>query len=442
VYRFPSTKGALFAFASATFAGVMICAATASALELEPGVGAGVEYTDNALLTSTAPVDDLITISYVGAKISESRGAVSADATTSLRHQHYTKDTYPDRNYFNLGATVDWEMLKDRFTWLLQDVYTQRPINSIDAITPDNIQDTNAFTFGANINFPISGRQTFTLRPEFQSFYYEGQANDNQQYSLAANWNYQLFRLTSVGLSASLRNVNYDAPDIVNVTFSSVYFVLSGKRARSNFSANMGTTRVERSDGQSTKGFSGNLNWLVNLTSHSTIRTYIATDLTNSSSGALNEVVDPGTGNPNNIQVSTDVIRNKIMTVGYQRRDGALNSSVTGTLRELLYSESPNDRKIRSLNASFNYPLTALLSSGFYALYSKTDLIDANRTDNNYTVGANLAYSLTRKLRGKFDINYNSKVSTQSTVDYNEFSAFVSLVYGYGNVSSSGRGGY
>jgi hypothetical protein len=443
VYRFPSTKAALRAFSSAAVAGVMICAGTASALEIQPGIGVGVEYTDNVRLTAVDESEDTIGVGYVGARISENSGPFSADATASLNYQRYTKDSYPDRRYFNLGATAGWEMVKNRFNWLLQDYFSQRPINTFDAATPDNIQDNNIFTFGANINVPVSGLQTFTLRPEYRSFYYEGQTTDNQQYSLTANWNYQIYRLTSVGLSASLRNVDYDEPGVATVTYSSVYFVLSGKRVRSDFSTDLGVTRVERGSGRSTDGFAGKFNWLVNLTSRSSIRTYIATDLTDSSNGALRAVVDPGTGNPDDIQLTTDVIRNKVMTVGYNRRDGALNSSVTGELREMTYSKSPdNDRRIKALTASFNYPLTPLLSSGFYARYSNSEQINTVRTDNEYTVGVNMGYSLSRKLHSKFDVKYNNRTSTQTTQDYNEFSAFVSLVYGFGKVTRPGHGGY
>jgi hypothetical protein len=440
VYRLPSTSGVLFAFAAAL--DMMLFATSASALEIEPGIGGGVEYTDNARLTSANEKHDLIAISYVGARISEDNGAISADATASFNHQHYTEDSYTDRQYLNLGATVDWEMVKNRFNWLMQDYYTQRPVNSLDAITPDNLQNVNIFTFGANMKVVITGRHTFSLHPEYRSFYYEGQPTDNQQYSLSANWNYQIYRLTSVGLNASRRNVDYDESGIANITFSSVYFAISTKRVRSDLSINLGATRVEKEGGRSTDGFAGNLGWLVNLASNSSVRTYIATDLTDSSNSSLNAAMDPGTGDPNNLQVTGDTIRNKVMTVAYNRQDGALDSGLTAELRELSYSGAlNNDRKIRSLNAAFNYPLTVLLSGGFYARYRNTELIDATRMDNVYTVGANLGYSLSRNLRGKFDIRFNNSASTDDTQDYNEFSAFVSLVYGYGNVSHPSRHG-
>ena len=154
-------------------------------------------------------------------------------------------------------------MVKNRFSWLVSDYFQQEPINAIDASTPDNLQNSNFFTFGAGINYPVSPRQSFTLRPEFRDFYYETLTTDNQQLSLTLDWNYVMSELTSVGLSGIARTVDYDEPGIADVHFNSIYFVLAGQRARSVYTTSLGTTSVDRDNGQHTSGFAGNLNWLV-----------------------------------------------------------------------------------------------------------------------------------------------------------------------------------
>jgi hypothetical protein len=419
----------------------LLCSFESSALEFLPGVGVGLEYTDNATLSADNPVDDLIAVGYVGAKLEETTGPVRADITASLNHHRYTKDTFDDKRYFNLGATAGWEMIQDRFDWFLTNIYRQRPINTTDPNTPDNIQDSNIFTFGANMRYPISARQTFTLRPEYRNFYYEVQRTDNQQYSLVASWDYLLSPITTVGVNGSVRAVDYTEPAIDDVIFSSVFFAVTSQRARSSFNTNLGATGVERDNGQSTEEFAGNLNWLLNLTDRSRFRTFMSTDLTDSSAGALNATVDPGTGDPNDIQISTDVIRSQVISLGYSREDGTLKSNLTGMLRQLNYSESPNDRRIRSLKAALNYPVTALLSSGFYARYSHTEYIDTLRTDNNYTIGGGVRYQLSRKLNSSFDLKYRNRDSTLETRSYDEWSAYVSLVYGFGQPMRPTRSG-
>ena len=412
--------------------GLLLYVNNISALEFEPGIGAGLEYTDNATLTADDQLDDLIVVGYIGARLEETEGPVTADISAALNHHRYTKDTFEDVRYFNLSATAGWEMLKDRFSWFLGNIYRQRPINSADPNTPDNIQDSNIFNFGANIIYPISARQSFTLRPEYRNFYYEVQVTDNQQVALQASWIYQVNNVTSAGLNASLRTIDYDEPLIDDVTFGSLFFTVSGIRARSDYKTNLGVTFVSRANGQSTQEFAGNLDWWVNLTSRSRVRAFIATDLTDTSTSGLNATIDPGLGDPNDIQVTTDVIRNQVMTLGYSRTDGTLESSLTGTYRNLNYSESPNDREIGSLNAVFNYPVTGLLTSGFYARYSDTDFTDTNRNDQRYTVGGNLRYQLSRKLHSLLDLKYRKKESTLATENFDELSVFASLTYGFG----------
>jgi len=419
-------------FKSSVCLGLLLCNFKLLALEFEPGIGVGLEYTDNAKLSADNQLDDLIAVGYIGAILREDDGPVQADIAASLNHHRYTKDTYKDLRYFSLAATAGWEMIKNRFDWLLRNVYNQRPINSADPNTPDNIQDSNAFTFGANIIYPISARQVFTLFPEYRNFYYEIQSTDNQQFSLAASWNYDIDNVSSAGWEASVRTVVYDEPVINDVNFGNISFIFSNVRVRSNISTRLGSTYVERENGQSTVELAGNLDWLVDLTGRSRIRTFIATDLTDSSNGVLTATVDPEVGDPDDIQITTDVVRSQVISLGYLRQDGTFNSSLTGQLRNLNYSESPNDRRIWSVNAVFAYPITALLSSGFYGRYSNTDFLDTGRIDNKFTIGGGIGYKLSRKLSSRFDIKYRNRDSTSDSADFTAWSVYASLKYGFG----------
>ena len=421
--------------------GLLSCVYELSALEFKPGVGVGLELTDNATLEPTNVQEDLIVIGYLGASLLQEEGPFLADITASLNHHRYTKDSFEDQRYFNLGATADWAMINNRFNWLIRNYYTQRPINTTEPNTPDNIQDTNALTLGANIIFPISARQTFTLLPEYRNFYYEIQLTDNQQYSLLASWSYELSNLTSVGWNASVRTVDYKEPLIDDVSFTSIFFSFSSLRARSDVRGNIGSTYVNRSNGQSTAEFAGDLNWLVNLSSRSRVRTFIATDLTDSSTGELMATVDPEVGDPNNIQITTDVIRNQVISLGYHRLDGVLESGLTAEFRQLNYSESPNDRRVFSVNALVNYPLTALLRSELYANYSNSDYIDIDRVDDDSSAGGRLRYQLSRSFHSVVDLRYRNRDSTLESNNFSEWSVYASLTYGFGEPLRPSRSG-
>jgi hypothetical protein len=382
----------------------------------------------------------------VGARLSEDEGPLTYDASTSFNNVSYTQDTFPDQHYFNLAGRADWEMIKDRFNWFLSDYFSQRTVNTLTANTPDNLQNTNTFIFGADIRFLISPRQSFNLSPSFRQYYYEVQATDNKQYALAANWNYLMSRLTNVGINLGLRKINYTETDIfgntiINTLFTSLSFLINGQRSRSAYSISLGATNVKRDSGEDATGFSGFIDWSANVSSRSTFTTRVFTDITDTSTVSQSLTENPANGNPADVQITADVIRNSLFNLAYLREDASLHSRIWGEFRKLTYSDSPSDREIRTYGIRVDYPVTQLLSSGAYINHNRTKRLDIERLDQYYIVGGNLKYNFARNLYSSFDIKYRTKESTFAPENYDEFSVFVSLVYGFGDVLRPTRGG-
>ena len=408
--------------------------ATVNAFQFQPGIGVGAMYTDNATLVPVDELEDTIALGYAGASLVETEGALTGDIQASLNHHRYTKDTYNDARYFDMSATLNWEMIKHRFNWYLQDFYTQRPIDLRDPTTPANIQDTNIFAFGARMTYPASARNIFSLIPEYRRFYYESISPDNQQLSVIGSWSYQVTRLTSAGLSISAREVDYEDPLVEDVTFITPTFVVNTIGARSTLRGNLGATFVEREHGQSGDGFSGNIDWLIEMTSHSQFRTYMSSELTDTSSSTFGSTVEPGTGNPNDIAITTDVIRNKIARVEYLRQDRTLDTTLYGDISEVDYSETPNDSRSRTLGGAMTYPVTALTTTGINVRFREYEFVNTARIDDRYLLSASLNYQFTRKLRTVAEVQYRKQDSNIQINDFDEFTAYLGLIYGFGDI--------
>lgn len=424
---------------------VMICFFNRAAVALlfEPGIGGGFEYTDNVTLVNENKVNDVITTSYVGASLSGGEGALTYDANAAFNNQSYTQGSFADQRRFNLGASADWEMIKDRFNWFLSDDFGQSSVIALNANTVDNLQDRNVFTVGANARLPISSRQSFSLVPVFAQYYYEVLTTDNKQYSLTANWNYQIFRLMNIGLNLSSRKVDYTQDGVVpgrqltkDTTYTNMAFVFSIQRSRSTLSANLGATKVKKDDGSETTGFAGYLSWLSDLSSRSSFESLISTNLTDSSRVAASVA-------GNDVQITRDVIRSSIVDLSYLRDDSSLKTRISARYNKLDYTNSPLDRVVRNFDVQLNYPMTQLLVIGGYVNFNRADQIDTNRRDKRLTVGGNLRYNFARELHGLVDLKYRTKESSVLLQNYDEATVFVSLVYGFGNVQRPTRtGGY
>lgn len=166
----------------------------------------------------------------------------------------------------------------------------------------------------------------------------------------------------------------------------------------------------------------------------------ISTDLTDSSSASVASNIPDG-GNGDDVQVTTDVIRNSIVNFDYIRDDAPFNSRFWFKYNKITYSDSPLNRVVRAFGIQASYPLTRLLSSSVYANYNRTKQLDTERLDKRFTVGGNLKYNFSRKLHGLFDLKYRTKESTSVLENYDESSVFVNLVYGFGGASRPTRAG-
>ena len=432
-------------------AGLLVGSPVVFALEIEPGVGVGLLYTDNARLSADDEEDDLVVVGYAGVRIDENSGPFRLNAEAELIHLNYTRNTYSDQNYPGLRLTGGWEQIRDRLDWQVQNYFTQTLGDSLDGRTPDNVQNTNVFTFGPNIRFPISGRQTVTLNPQYRNFYYEdigdNNQDNNQQYALSANWFYGMYPTMEVSLDGSVTQVDYDGDArATDYTRSTAHAGLSGTSARSAYSLNLGGTDVDRDESGSTSGFSGNLTWSYNLTGHSSARVYLSSDITDTGNLLLDSQTNPDDGDFSNVQTSNDVVRNNILRLTYRREDATLNTEVWGEFRDLDYQggqsdqDDQSDRDVWDVGANLDYRVTASLTAGLLGRYTRIDETDINRRDRRYSITGTVGYQLTRKLRTNFDLRYQNQDSNSPVNEYSEFSAFVRLVYGFARVERPGRG--
>ena len=176
---------------------------------------------------------------------------------------------------------------------------------------------------------------------------------DNQQYALSANWFYGMYPTMGVSLNGGVTKVVYDGGGGArDYTRSTALAGLSGTRARSVYSLNLGGTHINRDNSGSTSGFTGNLTWLYNLTGRSSARIYLSSDLTDTGNLLLDSQNNPDDGDFSNVQSSNEVLRNSILRLTYRREDATLNTELWGEFRDLDYQGGRVIRVIRKIGIS------------------------------------------------------------------------------------------
>jgi hypothetical protein len=405
---------------------------TLSAAIFEPGAGLGWQYSDNVALTPDDEEADWGAVGYLGGSLIEEGGPLTYNVGGTLTYQRYANKTFNDQTYFNLETRVRWEQVENRLNWIVDDFFTQSPVDSLGRDVPGNIQNGNVFNFGPDISIPLSSGHLFTINPFFRDFYYQDTDTDNQQYGLVAGWSYPMYPTMSVGINAGIIDVNYENDDISNYTISQLRAVVSGSRPHSKYSVNFGASRISRDTMNDQSGFVGGLDYRYMITGRSSVRARLSSDLTDSSQNFFNSELNPDSGNPRNVQTSGDIFRNNVFTLVFERDDNTFDTRIWGELRDINYDKAYSDRedrKVQEFGGDLDYAVNAYLSTGVFGSYVRFK--QPNRTDKRYILGGKVQYNFSRRLSANAGLQYRDRNSTVASDNYNEFSVLVGIVYGF-----------
>lgn len=400
------------------------------ALDIGANLGLGVTYTDNARLTASSPERDWIVNTTAQGSLSDDVGPLTSAITATYRRLEYLNGTYSNQNYLDFKGAGSWAQVEDRLVWTVEDYFTQIPVENLSVDTPENLQNTNVFSFQPEITIPVTSRNVISLMPVFQDYYYETSELDNRQYGLTASWEYKIYPTVEVGLEGVLRQVSYDNsslnPDYAFRTLRAIY---SRTLSRLQYRLGLGATNIQRDQFKDVDGVIGSADVLLRMTGISSLRTYLSSNLTDASNDLYRSSVDPETGDFTNEQVTGDVLRNNTARLTYLREGALIDARFWGELRDLDYLEAASDRKVGQLGIGMGYNISSYLRAGANGVYTKTRELATGRVDREYSLGGNLAYSLSRKLRCTLDLQYQRRNSNEAVNEYNELRVFAGITY-------------
>lgn len=408
---------------------------SARELEVDYGVGAGVEYSSNINRDSEDDENDVVGIGNVALSVDKTAGRVRINSDASMRYEKF-KNTFGNRTRFRLGLDSEGEIIKDRASWILQDFFEQAPINALDPQTPANRENINTFATGPDLFYFPSPKQRLSLRPRLIDFYYSDQDIDNRRYIFLGSWEYLVSSDTTTGIIASAGHVNYDNNNIPNLDIENLALSFTQRRGRSELGVDLGATWIQRDEVDNQSGFLGNARWSVQINSRSSFQITAFRRLGDSSSNTFIANSNPDFGGDfSGQQSSADTLTTTQVAASYSR------STVTGYSGDLSlsatdydYDVTPQDRKEYLVNAQIGRRLIAGLTGSLFGGYNYTDETSTGRKDKTYTLGLGFSYQMSRKLRADLTLRRQDRNSNASENEYDENLFLFSIIYGIGQI--------
>ncbi len=115
----------------------------------------GIEHNDNVNLSENDPVSQNILEPALGFTFSQEGSDVQARAEGILQYRDYLGGAFGNELRSQLGGHLNWVMLPERLSMVVEDYLGVQPINTLLLDAPANVQQTNVLAVGPNLNFRL-----------------------------------------------------------------------------------------------------------------------------------------------------------------------------------------------------------------------------------------------------------------------------------------------
>ena len=122
------------------------------AVRVDYSIDAGLERDDNVALTAQDQVEQTISRVGFGFELEQESSVVQASMVGRIDHRRYEEEFGNTTDRMFLGR-LNWTMLPDRLSLVVEDSYGVQTINRTAPASPDNRQQVNVLAIGPDLQF-------------------------------------------------------------------------------------------------------------------------------------------------------------------------------------------------------------------------------------------------------------------------------------------------
>lgn len=418
---------------SAAFCGllaVLAYAPHAQAIQVDYGVGAGVEYSDNISLVRANEQDDTGVSLQAGFSLLHSTSVLDADIRSGIEYLDYTNDVFSDETLGSLRADVTWRPIPGVLHWQLEDYFTQTVRSSIVPETPDNRIDANAFSTGPDIFVRIDPVTTIEAQLRRADYYFEDTPTDSYRNIASVGWVRALRPELDVSANVAYQDANFTETDNIDFTRLDYFVRADSRRGRSELLVDIGLSQIDRDNSEDLDGFLGRLLLTRQVGVYTTLNLEVSSQYTDSGIDLLMAGATPFELDRADEQVSGDLFKDNRIEARYHTGTADRNWGAYLQLRDEDYELLDLDRESAELRLDMHRNLSASLYLNGYVMARREKYTDLSRTNKDAEMGVGLERRMTRNITARLDYAHNTRNSSDAFFDYDENRVFFLIYYG------------
>jgi len=325
---------------------------------------------------------------------------IDTSVNGNIELRGYSDDTIDDEPVGILGALVDFDLVRDRFSWSFADTFSQGQTDPFSAAGPNNRESINVFTTGPQLDLPLGARTSLSLGGDYSSRSYDDSTqldSDSTVYELG------LFRQVAptarFGLVANSNEVEYDLEGVLPYDIESMSLRYEKTLATGHVRAAIGTNEITV-QGQAEDNPLFDFEWRRALATRSTLSIAAGRKFTDTGGAFGGSPGQEPIGGDDGALLSTSPFEQTNLSVSYGLTGTRTVLTVrVGTAEEDYLADAALDNDNASTHATLSRTVTPRLSFGLLADYLERRFDNPTLTDGEEqerTLGGWLNRSLGR----------------------------------------------
>jgi len=424
--------------------GVLLFSGVVYSASVTPIVGYIGSYSSNILRESSDEQWEWVNRPLLGFDVDHRGRSFNAYGYATAEYFDFTQETAENETYFDINAVAEWNIIGDRFTWILEDYASVTPIIVSDPLTPLNVEQRNIFVTGPTVATRLGTRNMFDWGLRYGHFFYELSNIDNQRLLTDFGISRQIRPDRNIRIGYALSRTVFAEEFYQDYIRQDADITYAHIGSGSSIYGTIGYTYIDQEDiEESIDGVLLRLVGSKNISQRTLINVIANSGLTDTGlanlTSGVGEVIPNVTVSPNQAfyapsQVATtEIFRESVL------RFGVLNSNPTlitglgvGYIQADYVSDDISDNRRIGLDLTIDHPIRMDSLFGVYMSMGRQEF--PNEGDNGYIdddghLGARITWRLFRRVNFVFDVSRYVRRSNEPDRGYTESVAEVQLIY-------------
>lgn len=400
----------------------------------------GVEHSDNIALTAQEPISEDVLIPGMSFAYLQQGASLQANIAGNLEYRNYLSQRFSDQTQLQLAGQANWTIVPARLDLAMQDYAGVQPIDRLASNGPDNLQQTNVFTFGPVLHFLLGE----SARGQAAVHYINSYAQDTKDFNS--------HRIQ--GLLGVTKDLN--ATDLLSMNLEVQRVSLAELAATSDYDrrglfagyvSKLSHLQIDLVLGWSQLDFkaaetptvSGPLERLTleySPTQRSKLSLSAAREYSDAAQDMLLQAptgILEGTGRGVDVgstTVDAQVYLEHRLRLAYTFEGARLTLSVAPLYRKLGYINDPTlDQTTRGAGINIDYRLRPTLTMSFVAVGERLNYDFLDRRDTTFNYGLDLVEQLNPHWGLRISLLHQQRNSDQAGQNYRENQIYLGILY-------------